>query len=264
MKLSEIITQIEKIARKDTAAAWDNSGTQVASLREEAVHLAVMLDATPSAVQNALAAGADIILTHHPLSMQPVFPNTTTPYTSVLRLLFKHDVLLYSAHTSLDTNLSGPAGWLAEELNLTNLAPLDVVLPRDDAPLPYGYGIAGDLPCPVGYAEFTAELSRILGKNAWNACGPMPAAPVTRIAYCTGSGSSLLEAAASSGATVYITGDVKYHTALESPIRVLDVGHFILEEVMMRRFADILKQSCRGLAVSFIPSRDPIVSEGIA
>ena len=264
MKPSEIIQLIEKTAPPDMAAPWDKCGIQVASPQREVTHLAVMLDATPRAVQTALDAGADMILAHHPLSMEPRFPNALCGYTETLRLLFRHDVLLYSAHTSLDTNLSGPAGWLADELKLVRRAPLDPIASCKDAPLPCGFGIAGDLPQPLGYAEFTDLLAHVIGKTMWRACGPMPSAAVTRIAYCTGSGASLMEQAAASGASVYITGDVKYHAALESPIRVLDVGHFILEEVMMRRFAASLRQTCDGLAVTFIPSSDPFVCEGVA
>ena len=72
----------------------------------------------------------------------------------------------------------------------------------------------------------------------------------------------MLHGAVSLGADVYITGDVKHHTALEASIRVLDVGHFILEETMMLVFADILRAACAPLPVTFVEAADPFVYEG--
>ena len=81
---------------------------------------------------------------------------------------------------------------------------------------------------------------------------------IRRIAICPGSGSSLAPEAAAAGADLLITGDVKYHAALEFPLPVLDVGHFSLEEEMMRRFALQLKEQASDVAVQFVPAQDPL------
>ncbi|MBQ4133793.1 MAG: Nif3-like dinuclear metal center hexameric protein, partial [Desulfovibrionaceae bacterium] len=52
--------------------------------------------------------------------------------------------------------------------------------------------------------------------------------------------------------------DVKYHTALDSGICILDAGHFCLEEEMMRRFAAFLQLSLEGVEIKFIEAADPI------
>ena len=82
---------------------------------------------------------------------------------------------------------------------------------------------------------------------------------VSRVAYCTGSGGSLVEAAANSGADVFVTGDMKYHQALNAPLSVIDVGHFILEEEMMRRFAQALAEDpqLQGMELLFFAGQDP-------
>ena len=81
---------------------------------------------------------------------------------------------------------------------------------------------------------------------------------IRRIAICPGSGSSLAPEAAARGADLLITGDLKYHTALDLPLPVLDVGHFSLEEEMMRRFALQLKENVSDVAVQFVPAQDPL------
>ncbi len=261
MKVSEIIGCIENIAPLCAAAPWDKPGMQVASHRDAAEHLAVLLDPTPDAVRKALAAGADMILAHHPLSMQPRFPDTLDAYHAVLSLLFTHDTPLYSAHTSLDANLCGPAAWLADALNLQKRATLEVLHERPEVGLPYGFGIAGTLPEPMPYAAFTNLLASLIGKSAWSAAGPKPET-VAVVAYCPGSGAPLADAAANARADVYITGDVKYHAALEARIRILDVGHFVLEEIMMQQLAVRLRQALPTLSVTFFPATDPLVFEG--
>ena len=260
MELAEIIHCIEGIAPLDAAAPWDNSGVQVACTRKNISRLAVMLEPTHSALQKALDAGSEMVLAHHPLSMQPRYPNTLGEYHACLSLLFSRNVLLYSAHTSLDANLCGPPAWLADALDLHDRAALEVTAPRPGSPLPFGFGLVGKLPSPMVYGEFIRLLGGLLGKTHWNATGPLPEL-VTTVAYCPGSGASMMDAAFNSGADIYITGDVKYHAALEAKLRVLDVGHATLEESMMRKTADVLREQCAGVAVTFFPSSDPLVLE---
>lgn len=258
MQLIEIFSAIEKIAPLHAAAPWDISGLQVAAHRSEADMLAVCLDPTPSSVRQALERGAQCILSHHPLALQPALPRRLDAYHEVLRLLFAADVPLYAAHTSLDVNADGPAGWLARELELSNLAVLEATAPPlDAAPLPLGFGLAGDLPASLSLAGITSALARHIDLSTATVCGPMPES-ISRMAYCTGSGSSLLREARAAGAQLFITGDVKYHTALEAEICLLDVGHHSLEEEMMRRMSGLLAQRLNGLNVLFVPSVSPL------
>ena len=262
MTIAELIRRIEATAPLAAAALWDKSGVQIAARREKVTHLAVMLDPTLPLLHEALDRGADMVLSHHPLAMQPRFLDTLGDFHSIAGLLLSRDVCLYSAHTSLDANLSGPAAWLADALALTGRAALEPVAPHPDAqsPMPYGFGLVGDLPEPMPYAAFTAELARILDKSAWNAAGTAPQT-VRRVAYCPGSGSGMTEAAQKAGADLFITGDVKYHAALDARIRVLDVGHFVLEDAMLRLFAEALQNDLPQITVTYFPAWDPLAFE---
>lgn len=257
MLIADIVAAVETVAPLDFAAAWDASGPQVAALRREASRMAVCLDPRPASLASALAGGAQFILSHHPLALKPALPNRLDAYHESLRLLFGADVPLYAAHTSLDVNGQGPAGWLARELGLTRLAVLEPVAPAGVGGLAPGYGLAGDLPQPRTVSEIVASIARHASLPAPPlACGPAPAR-VSRVAYCTGSGASLLAEAQACGAELFITGDVKYHAALEAGICLLDVGHHSLEEEMMRRMAQLLATRLPGLEVFFVPSASP-------
>lgn len=135
-----------------------------------------------------------------------------------------------------------------------------------------GYGQVGDLPGAMEHEAFAKLLERVLFANqkpflstgasgkagvAWAECGPRPK-EIRRVAYCTGSGGSLIPAAFAKGADVFICGDVKHHAAMETPGLVFDVGHFILEEEMMRLFAQELQSDLgRGAEVRFFAGTSP-------
>jgi putative NIF3 family GTP cyclohydrolase 1 type 2 len=119
-----------------------------------------------------------------------------------------------------------------------------------------GFGEIGDLPRAVSPEVFLKKLSALAGRRHMTLCGPRPER-IRRVAYCPGSGASVLERAFARGADVFVTGDMKYHAALEAPGLVVDVGHFCLEEEMMRRFAADLAGRAKGVTVRFFEGADP-------
>lgn len=255
MHIADIIARIEEMAPLQGAASWDASGLQVAAHRTEATHLAVCLDPSPASITAALKCNAQCILSHHPLALKPTLPRRIDNYHEVLRLLLTYDVPLYAAHTSLDVSSEGPVSWLARELHLDNLAVLEPTGPGAGG-LPHGFGLAGDLPEPVSLQQLAAMLAAHIDLTTATVSGPCPDR-IRRVAYCTGSGSSLLDEARAAGADIFITGDVKYHTALDTQLCLFDVGHHSLEEEMMRRAAIHLQHVCPELEVTFVPSASP-------
>lgn len=276
MEISEIIQYIESVAPLSIAAPWDHSGVQVASFRKDAKRLAVCLDPLPHILDQALQKGAEMIFSHHPLTLKPRFTDQLDAYHKSLSLLFRADVPLYAAHTSLDANPAAFVSWLSHELGLRPLHAPDQQyhFAPDQCPevlsvleqtgqmvyegkeIVCGFGTVGDLPRPLSRKTFLQILPSCLKTPHTRLVGSLPS-KIQRIAICPGSGFSLASAAAESGADVLITGDLKYHDALETPLPILDVGHFILEEGMMRRFATALDAHFPDLAVFFIPSKDP-------
>jgi dinuclear metal center YbgI/SA1388 family protein len=131
----------------------------------------------------------------------------------------------------------------------------ELAAPRSEV----GFGQVGRLPEPMGFDAFAAVLDGLLPANDrgfWTLSGPQPERVAT-VAYCGGSGASLAGVAARAGADVFITGDMKYHPAVEVEVCVIDVGHFSLEEEMMRRFAQLLGARLQGVEVRFFPGGDP-------
>ena len=260
MLQSELISIIERTAPLSLMADWDHSGVQVASTRAEIRHLAVCL-----------------VLTHHPLAMRPSWTSSLNGYTDALSILYRSDVPLYASHTTLDANPLGPSAWLPDVLGLEDRVILEktgTFTAPDGTLTEGGFGCAGTLPEPLSPAKLCTLMRGHLPLERM--CGVArligdPEREIRRVAVCTGSGSSLLEEAAAAGADIFITGDVKYHDALAlasrqdrrspnfCPMAILDVGHFSLEEEMIRRFAELLKKQLDGVTVTFLPGRDPFL-----
>ncbi len=331
MRVNDLIAIIEEIAPSGFAASWDRCGVQVAARRDEIEKLAVALDPGPGSVDQAMAWGADFVLTHHPLALKPDLPDHLDAYHHVLGALFARGAWLYAAHTSLDVQPGSPVRWLAGHLGLEgltvleptgalrprwfrvlgqasalaalqselgrqagveifNFAPhaLELVSPARLVPAvrkaieneasgslrvlsqeldhpveTIGFGFAGALPEPLRWEALAAGLEQALGRSAFVLAGPAPEM-IHRVACCPGSGASMLARARQAGADVFITGDLKYHDARlaeELHILVVDVGHFGLEERMMRILAEQLqrKLSREGVLVEFFPARDALI-----
>lgn len=252
MEASRITELIEKTAPLVAACTWDNSGVQLAGLTTDITCMAVCLDPTPQLIDQALELGAQYILTHHPLLMKAKYLNTIDAHHHMIRALMRRDAWLYSAHTSLDASTMGPVSWLAKELGLINGSVLETTSEG------YGIGFVGELKKPLAWSDFIALLANFVSLDTATLCGSQPSM-IHHVGYCTGSGSSLAPRAFAQGADIFITGDVKYHTALDTLGPILDVGHFSLEEEMIRRFALQLQADLTGqVDVIFLPSSDPL------
>jgi dinuclear metal center YbgI/SA1388 family protein len=258
MKVFDLLQQIDAMAPERLAETWDNSGVQVAGTAQDVRRLAVCLDPLPDMLHKCLEWDAQVVLTHHPLYMKPQAPNRESHYLQALRLMIPAGAWLYAAHTSLDKAPDGPAFWLGRELGLQGARPLEPAQDPDLAERGAGLGQVGDLPEPLDWSDFMQSLAGLLDRQVWSVSATPPKR-VSRLAYCPGSGGSLTDAAAATGADVYVTGDVKYHQALETALPVIDVGHFCLEEEMMRRFAELLEGSLGepGVEVRFFQGAEP-------
>jgi len=255
MQLFDILNIVEKIAPLSAASLWDKSGLQVASPKKQINNISICLDPSPQSIDMAIKNGAELIISHHPLALNPRLPNKLDSYHKVLTALLKNEVALYAAHTSLDANPKGPVNWLAEFLELKNIAVLE---PSSyNGSNNFGLGIVGDLDHACTVDTLFEKIATRCDLSTATICGPRTNT-IKKIAYCTGSGASLIEAAEKTGADIYISGDIKYHAALDTQICILDLGHHCLEEEMMFCFYKILEHQLNGINITFVPSVSPI------
>jgi dinuclear metal center YbgI/SA1388 family protein len=107
------------------------------------------------------------------------------------------------------------------------------VVPLVDQPGGVGLGRVGDLPSPMPFGELVDRAARVLPPTSWGVRGAGdPAAVVSRLAVCGGSGDSAISAAAASGAQAFLTSDLKHHRTSERPVGLglIDAAHWATEQ----------------------------------
>lgn len=124
-RIQDLIGLVHKLYAPELAADWDNVGLQVGDPGAPLERVLVALDPSLSAVQAARQAGAQALLTHHPLLFRPI--KRLTPEDAVGATLWaavRDGVAIISAHTNLDCAADGLNSWLAKRLGVQNHAPL--------------------------------------------------------------------------------------------------------------------------------------------
>lgn len=244
-KLSELIKIIEKIAPPGLAADWDNSGLQVGNPDSDVSSVLVALDPLPEVMREAAALGCGLVLAHHPLFFRPV-KSLDTGYGqgNAVAVAVRANVAIYSAHTSFDRAVDGVSDALAKKIGLMKLSVLEQA---EGWPKGRGYGKLGVLPKAMSAGRYAKSLKKALGLSSVRLIGE-PGKKVGKVAVCGGSGSDMAIAAACAGADCYVTGDIKYHEALDAldtGMAVIDVGHFGSELPSVARMAELLKKALK-------------------
>ncbi len=113
-----------------------------------------------------------------------------------------------------------------------------------------GAGMAGELPDPENTMDFLKRIKQVFGCGMIKYTAPVKD-KVQRIAFCGGAGSFLIPQAMASGADVFITGDVKYHTFFDADNKIViaDVGHFESEQFTKDLLMNIIKKNFSTFAV---------------
>jgi len=248
--LQHIIDTIESVAPLKWQEEWDNSGLQVGDRNADIKVALLTTDITESVVDEAIDMHCDLIISHHPLLFHGLKQVTgLTPEARIVEKAIKHNIAIYSSHTSMDVVLHGVSGKMAEKIGIKNYR---ILAPNSENPM-VGLGIIGTLPSPL---TFTDTLTLI--KTTFNA--PVlryitaPKEPVQTIALCGGAGADLIETAIEAGADVFISADMKYHemAATEGKIGLIDLDHWYSEHFTTEIFRDLLQ----GKLTTYISKQD--------
>lgn len=248
---SEFGKVMDVIAPLSLMESWDNSGFQI-DLGNNIEKVLVALELTEEVVNEGISKGVDIILTHHPMFFGDVnHIMSTDPKGKMVIKLIQNNISLYSSHTPFDIAHGGNNDYLGKLLGFNKLFLMD----END-----GFCRAGIYEEPKSILEIATILSDKIGvdKCHFRLAGNKEQR-VSKIAWCTGSGTDFIQKAAELGYELFITGDLKYHQAqdsLASGISVLDIGHFGSEIIFTENATSLLDKiiSARGGEVSIIPS----------
>ncbi len=221
MTVYELYDALSEKIPKTLSEPWDNDGLMCCPRGERAVtRVLVTLDVTDAVVEQAVATGAELIISHHPLIFSPLraLGGQTPVERRVLRLI-SAGIAVFSFHTRLDRVEGGVNDALASQLHLEDVAPLG----EGDASL----GRVGALPSEMTVEEFADYVKIALGVpfvQVWDAHRP-----VSRVALVGGEGKDFLAHAAAAGADTYLSGRIGYHNMQDGAINLFEAGHYFTE-----------------------------------
>lgn len=252
--VNDIILEIEKIAKPEYAYDWDNCGLSVGRKSNFVSKVLITLDVTKEVVEEAIKTGCQMIISHHPLIFKPVSECTEETYVGeIVSLLYKNDIALYSAHTSLDIAYNGVNDALCKQLLLNNVSLLGKFEINGES---VACGRIGELENPLNKEELLNFIKEKTGAKTLNYY--LEDKEYKKIALSTGAGEDL--AFDGKEADVFLTGEIKYHTALElkrQNISFISAGHYYTEIHCIDAFRACLQKQADMLQynVTFINSK---------
>ncbi|MCK6209380.1 Nif3-like dinuclear metal center hexameric protein [Georgenia sp. EYE_87] len=131
LTLADVVDLLERHYPPSTAEDWDAVGLVVGDPTAPVRTVLLAVDPTEEVVAEALALGADLLVTHHPLYLRGTSSvAATTPKGRSVHALARGGCALYAAHTNADAAADGVAQALADLLGLEGTTPIDP-LPGD-------------------------------------------------------------------------------------------------------------------------------------
>ncbi len=237
----------------DTAEDWDVCGLSVGDRAAPVHRIALALDSDFDAVHAAAEVGCDVLVTHHPVYLDPplrIGPPSPAMGDAAAATFeaARRGIALLAYHTCLDRALCAQR-MLPRRLSLHYLHPLEgwarmisaAAHPSDavgthgvfhpDSVLPAYGAVCSTGGDPMALGDLVARCTANLGGRAPRVWGD-PSRLVHTVATCTGSVGSLADDALAGGVDVLIAGEVRYHAAVDAAGRglaLIELGHDVSE-----------------------------------
>jgi len=232
MKVKEIYSILNRVSAFELQESWDNSGIQVGSFEQEVEYLHVALELERELLQTLKPN--TLVVVHHPLIFSPLKNFEYSNYPAMLmRECILKNITVVAMHTNFDkTHLNN---YVAKEV-------LGLEIFKQDEFVLYAKWAKG-------FKELVADVTKKLQLHAPKLVSSKK--PIKTIAFCTGSGASLLSGIE---ADCFLTGDIKYHDAMLAKAQntaMIDIGHFESEQF----FGNILAKELKNFGLQAIISQ---------
>lgn len=215
MEINKLIKIIEDFAPLQTQEPWDCSGVQIA-YNKDIKKVLLSLTVTNDIINQAQKLNCDMIIAHHPLFFIPFEFNKNIP--------------IYSAHTNLDKADGGTTDTLINLLGFN----------AEKAQKIGDFLRLINLDKKLSLEDFTKRIKTKLKMSNLRIVNNKNKKYISKIAFCAGSGSEFLKEAEEINADIFVTGDVKFHTAIESNVIIADVEHFYSEQPVLNSLKKLL------------------------
>ncbi|MGF6906669.1 Nif3-like dinuclear metal center hexameric protein [Fusobacterium sp. PH5-44] len=236
MKIKDIINILETHYPISNGEHWDNNGLLIGNYESNVDKVQLSLDITESVIEHAIKNGIKLIITHHPMIFSPIKQiNSRNILGRKIIKLIENKIAVYTMHTNLDSSPCGLNEYILELLSIKKFEILDEKVENSNIGIGR-YFLLNKRISIKEYADYLKErLSipsvRIISSSLDNKIG--------RVGIVNGSGMEYWKKALHLGIDLFVTGDVKYHDALdavERKMNIIDIGHYSSEKL----FGDIL------------------------
>ena len=229
MKISEIYAYLNELSPFEIQESWDNSGLLVGDFSQEINTIALSIDVDENLIDTL--DENTLLITHHPIIFGGLKQLEFSKYpANLLQKMIKKNISNIAMHTNFDqTHLNY---YVATEV-------LGYEISNKD-------GFVAYIDIDEDFDVFAKKVSLAFGLP--HARCVKASQRVKKVALTTGSGCSLMR---SIEADCFLTGDVKYHDAMEAKsinLSLIDIGHYESEHF----FAQILQKHLKNLGLKVI------------
>ena len=231
MTLGDLEKILNEISPFDLQEDWDNSGLLIGDPSSIVDTVVLSLDIDEHLIDNAPMNS--VLVTHHPLIFSGLkrLDFSTYPANLILKMLNKN-ISHIAMHTNFDkTHLNRYVGE-----KVLGFEPIDE------------QSFLLKMRCGMSFENLMQHIKNRLGLENLKVVKSKDY--IETIALTTGSGASLLGLV---DADCFLTGDIKYHDAMQASslnLSLIEIGHFESEQF----FGEILAQSLKNIPLSVIIS----------
>ena len=236
MKIADIYNFLNSLSPFELQEKWDNSGLLLGDLSEDVQKVYLSIDVDEKLLDEI--EENSLLITHHPIIFGGLKQLQFNQYPAhLIRKMVKKNISNIAMHTNFDqTHLN--------EYVAQKILGLQIVKKE---------GFIAYMEVDETFDDFAKHVAQAFGLLHVKCVKAHER--VKTVALTTGSGASLMR---SIDADCFLTGDIKYHDAMEAQtinLSMIDIGHYESEQF----FGEILKTHLEnlGLAVIISQSKNP-------
>ena len=231
MSVKDIYKILNEISPFELQESWDNSGLLVGDWGHEVKKIVLSIDIDEELLDEL--EEDTLVITHHPIIFGGLKQLQFNQYPAkLLQKMLQKNISNIAMHTNFDqTHLNAYVA--------TEVLGYEIVEKE---------GFVAYMDVNENFNDFAKNIADKFGLEHIKCvkCHKI----IKRVALTTGSGASLMK---SINADCFLTGDIKYHDAMEARtigLSMIDIGHFESEKY----FADVLEKHLINLGISVIIS----------
>ena len=249
--LADIIQWCDSTLKSHEFKDYAPNGLQIEG-KTEVNKIVCAVTASQTAIDAAIAQGADLLLVHHGYFWKGEAYPITGMRGKRIKSLIQHDISLVGYHLPLDSHPTlGNNAAIADLLELQNIEALD---PTERHPI----GNIGYLKSAMSPEAFKAFVSERLGFDAIHL--PSYKSTIQKVGFCTGGAQDYISKAALQNCDAYISGEVSertFYEAAELGVHYYACGHHATEKYGVQRLAKAISEQFN-IEYSYFELNNPI------